>query len=349
MGVSGGEEGARHGPSIMVGGTPEAWSRVRETLEAIAARYKDEPCVAHLGPGGAGHFVKTIHNGIEYADMQMIAEVYGIMRDGLSMEPAAIAEVFERWNEGRLDSYLIEITGKVLRAEDQETEKPVVDVILDSAGQKGTGRWSAIESQMLGVPATTIEAAVAARAISALKEERVAAEEIFSAPSPLPIAEKDRQRFIDQLEQGLLAGKAAAYAQGFAVMAAASKEHGWDLPMPTIARIWRAGCIIRSQFLDEIAGAFSDNPDVANLLVTPVFSDLMRRSERNLRALVSIAATAGLPVPALSAALAYFDSYRRGRGTANLIQAQRDFFGAHGFKRVDGEGDHHGPWAGSVA
>ncbi|WP_099864822.1 NADP-dependent phosphogluconate dehydrogenase [Pararhizobium haloflavum] len=345
MGVSGGEEGARHGPSMMVGGTPQSYDRIKSTVEAIAARYEGEPCVAHLGSDGAGHFVKTIHNGIEYADMQMIAEIYGIMRDGLNMDAATIGDVFERWNGGRLNSYLIEITGKVLKADDGKTGRPIVDVIKDSAGQKGTGRWSAIESQMLGVPATTIEAAVAARALSALRGERMAAEEAFGLPSALPISDADRDRFIDQLEAALMAGKIAAYAQGFAVMSAASDEYGWTLPMPTIARIWRAGCIIRSQFLDEIASAFDDNPDAANLMVTPKFADLMRQSDRNLRAVVSIATTAGLPVPALGSALAYFDGYRRGRGTANLVQAQRDFFGAHGFERLGEDGAHHGPWS----
>jgi 6-phosphogluconate dehydrogenase len=345
MGVSGGEEGARHGPSIMVGGTPEAYARIEPLLTAIAARFEGAPCVAHLGADGAGHFVKTIHNGIEYADMQMIAEIYGIMRDGLAMEPAAMADVFARWNEGPLNSYLIEITGKALSVVDGDGA--LVDHILDSAGQKGTGRWAAIESQMLGIPATTIEAAVAARALSAMKQEREAAEAIFGVPQPLPISESDRARFIDQLEQALLAGKIAAYAQGFAVMAGASDDHGWRLPLATIARIWRAGCIIRSQFLDEIAGAFDAEAGTANLLMTPKFSELMKRSDRSLRSVVSIAATAGLPAPALSAALGYFDTYRRGRGTANLIQAQRDFFGAHGFERLDGSGPHHGQWSGS--
>jgi 6-phosphogluconate dehydrogenase len=344
MGVSGGEEGARHGPSIMVGGAQRSYTRVKPMLEAIAARYHGEPCVAHLGPGAAGHFVKTIHNGIEYADMQMIAEVYGVMRDGLSMEPAQMAEIFERWNGGRLNSYLIEITSKVLKAHDAKTGRPMVDIILDSAGQKGTGRWSAIESQMLGVPATTIEAAVAARSLSALKGERLAAQEAFGLPAALPISDADRARFVDQLELALTAGKIAAYAQGFAVMAAASREHGWDLPLATIARIWRAGCIIRSQFLDEIATAFDENTEAANLMVTPAIAALLRQTDRNLRSVVSIAATAGLPVPALGAALAYFDAYRRGRGTANLIQAQRDFFGAHGFERLGEDGTHHGDW-----
>jgi 6-phosphogluconate dehydrogenase len=343
MGVSGGEEGARHGPSIMVGGTAEAYRRVEPMLKAIAARFQGEPCVAHLGADGAGHFVKTIHNGIEYADMQMIAEIYGIMRDGLGMAPAEMADIFARWNEGPLNSYLIEVTAKALAAKDAETGGALVDQILDSAGQKGTGRWAAIEAQMIGVAATTIEAAVAARILSTMKAEREAAEQVFGPIEPLD-ASIDRATIIDQLEQALLAAKIAAYAQGFAVMAGASADHGWDLPLATIARIWRAGCIIRSQFLDEMASTFEAESGTANLLVTPRFSAMMRDASVGLRKIVALSATSGIPTPALSAALAYFDTYRRARGTANLIQAQRDFFGAHGFERLDGSGPHHGQW-----
>ncbi|WP_404864373.1 NADP-dependent phosphogluconate dehydrogenase [Georhizobium sp. MAB10] len=343
MGVSGGEEGARHGPSIMVGGTAEAYARVEPMLKAIAARFEGEPCVAHLGADGAGHFVKTIHNGIEYADMQMIAEIYGIMRDGLGMAPAEMADIFARWNEGPLNSYLIEVTAKALAAKDAETGGALVDQILDSAGQKGTGRWAAIEAQMIGVAATTIESAVAARILSAMKAEREAAEQVFGPIEPLD-ASIDRPAIIDQLEQALLAAKIAAYAQGFAVMAGASADHGWDLPLATIARIWRAGCIIRSQFLDEIAATFEAESGTANLLVTPRFSAMMRDASVGLRKIVALSATSGIPTPALSAALAYFDTYRQARGTANLIQAQRDFFGAHGFERLDGSGPHHGQW-----
>ncbi|PYE87734.1 NADP-dependent phosphogluconate dehydrogenase [Phyllobacterium leguminum] len=342
MGVSGGEEGARHGPSIMVGGTQEAYDRIAPILNAIAAKYDGQPCVALLGPDGAGHFVKTIHNGIEYADMQMIAEIYGILRDGLGLSAPAIAGVFAKWNDGPLNSYLIEITAKVLNAVDPDTGKAVVDIILDSAGQKGTGRWAAIEAQMLGVPDTAIEAAVAARSLSALKKQRETAAKAY--PGEAALSPQDRARFIDDLEQGLYAGKIAAYAQGFAVMAGASREHDWNLPLATIARIWRAGCIIRSQFLDVIADAFEQgNPD--NLLLAPAFVERMTKASKPLRNVVSTAALAGLPTPALGAALSYFDSYRQARGTANLIQAQRDFFGAHGFQRLDREGDFHGPWS----
>jgi 6-phosphogluconate dehydrogenase len=340
MGVSGGEEGARHGPSIMVGGPRDAYPRVEPVLTAISAKYKGEACSAWLGEGGAGHFVKTIHNGIEYADMQMISEVYGVLRDGLGMTPKTMADIFATWNKGRLNSYLIEITAEVLRADDPETRKPVVEIILDRAGQKGTGRWSAIEAQTLGIPATAIEAAVAARVISGLKDERIAAEKAYGSTSHI-VADR---LLVPALELALLAGKIAAYAQGFAVMAGASKEFGWNLPLATIAKIWRAGCIIRSQFLDTIAAAFAGATSAPNLLMEPAFVAMMKEAHPALRSVVAKAAESGLPIPALSSALAYFDGYRQGRGTSNLIQAQRDFFGAHGFERIDAEGAHHGPW-----
>lgn len=344
MGVSGGEEGARHGPSIMVGGTRAAYERIEPVLTDIAAKYEGEPCRAWLGPDGAGHFVKTIHNGIEYADMQMIAEIYGILRDGFGMEAAAIGDLFARWNTGRLDSYLIEITAKVLETTDPETGKPLVDMILDRAGQKGTGRWAVIEAQMMGTPATAIEAAVAARSLSALKDERIAAEKAYGAPEPSTKGDAG-QEFVNELEAALLAGKIVAYAQGFSVMAAASEEFSWDLPLGEIARIWRAGCIIRSRFLDEIAAAF-EKAGTTNLLMTPAFQPVMAEAHEALRRVIAKSVADGLPVPALSSALAYFDGFRRGRGTANLIQGQRDFFGAHGFERTDAEGEHHGPWHG---
>lgn len=347
MGVSGGEHGARHGPSIMVGGDKASWHRIEPIILDIAARYEGEPCAAWLGPDGAGHFVKTIHNGIEYADMQMIAETYGIMRDGLGMPAGEIGKVFETWNAGRLNSYLIEITAAVLAADDPATGVPVVDLILDKAGQKGTGRWSAIEAQMMGVPATAIEAAVAARSLSAMRDERQAAAAVYPGAAAfgatLPAAD-----IVSELELALLAGKIAAYAQGFAVMQAASKEFGWSLPMATVARIWRAGCIIRSQFLGSIASAFEAAGDSANLMLSPAFVEMMTAAHPALRITVGRAALQGQPVPALSSALAYFDGYRQARGTANLVQAQRDFFGAHGFERIDAEGPHHGPWGGSA-
>ena len=347
IGVSGGEEGARHGPSIMVGGARESWQRVEPVLTAIAAAYNGVPCAAWLGPDGAGHFVKTLHNGIEYADMQMIAEIYGILRDGLGMAPKEIGKVFDTWNKGRLDSYLIEITAKVLAADDPKTGKPIVDMILDRAGQKGTGKWSAIEAQQLGIPATAIEAAVAARVLSSLKDERVAAEKAYGTGGVAKFS-GSKDEVLADLELALFAGKIAAYAQGFAVMAGASKEFNWNLPLPTIAKIWRAGCIIRSQFLGTLAKAFSGGP-VANLLMTPAFIEMMKEGHPALRRIVARAAEAGLPTPALSSALGYFDSYRLGRGTSNLIQAQRDFFGAHGFERIDEPGAYHGPWGSGAA
>ena len=345
MGVSGGEEGARHGPSIMVGGPEAAYTRIAPVLEAISAKYQGTPCCAWVGPDGAGHFVKMIHNGIEYADMQMIAEVYGLLRDGAGMAAGEIAEVFAAWNKGPLNSYLIEITAAVLAVRDEKTAKPLVDVILDRAGQKGTGRWSVMEAQSLGVPATTIEAAVAARALSAMKAERLRAAAVYGAEAP-PRLDLDRAVLIGRLEKGLYAGKIAAYAQGFAVLEAASADYGWNLPMAMIARIWRAGCIIRSQFLDRIALAFEASGGTGNLLLDPDFVAEMRVAHPALRSIVALAAATASPASALSSALAYFDGYRQASGTANLIQAQRDFFGAHGFERVDGPGEHHGPWGG---
>ena len=347
IGVSGGEEGARHGPSIMGGGAPSAWDRVAPILEAIAAKFDGTPCATWMGPDGAGHFVKTVHNGIEYADMQMIAETYGVMRDGLDMAPAQIGAVFARWNEGPLKSYLIEISAAVADATDPESGQPMLEVIQDRAGQKGTGRWTAIEAQMLGAPASAIEAAVAARNLSARKEERQAGEALFGA-APRPLG-ADRDEVVGALEQALLAGKIACYAQGFGLLRQASAEYDWDLPMPDIARVWRAGCIIRSAMLDDMATALSEEP-MRNLMFAPLFADHLRKAEAGFRKIVSMGAQSGLAMPALSAALAYADGLRTARGTANLLQAQRDYFGAHGFERVDAEGGgHHGPWAGMGA
>ena len=349
MGVSGGEEGARHGPSIMVGGKEESYKRVEKVLTSISAKFKGEDCCAWLGENGAGHFVKTIHNGIEYADMQMIAEIYGILRDGLGLSAKECSDIFGKWNKGRLESYLIEISELVLGKNDPISGKAMVDMIVDKAGQKGTGKWSAIEAQNMGVPATGIEAAVAARSLSSFKTQRENAEKVLGLPDAEQIKSIDRNQLIADLELALLAGKIGAYAQGFAVMAEASKEFGWSLPMPTIAQIWRAGCIIRSQFLDDITSAFRAMPDADNLVITPAFAALVKETDGALRRVVSTAALNGLAVPALASALGYFDSYRRGRGTANLIQAQRDFFGAHGFDRVDGVDKHHGPWGSGLA
>ncbi|MEM8752020.1 MAG: NADP-dependent phosphogluconate dehydrogenase, partial [Pseudomonadota bacterium] len=320
--------------------------RVEGPLKAIAARHGDEPCCEWFGPDGAGHFVKTIHNGVEYADMQMIAEAYGIMRDGLGMDAAETAEVFRRWNQGPLASYLIEITGEALATVDEATGRPLVEVVQDRAGQKGTGRWSAVEAQRLAAPAPAIEAAVAARNLSARKTERERMEALFGpAPRPLGDAIGDRAAAIATLEAALLAGKIAAYAQGFEIFKAASTQYAWGLDLGAIARVWRAGCIIRSVLLDDIARAVDESPEV-NLIGTPFFADLMRANESGLRRAVAAAAAHGLAAPALGSALAYFDQLRTGRGVANMIQTQRDFFGRHGFERVDrAGGGWHGPWA----
>jgi 6-phosphogluconate dehydrogenase len=344
MGVSGGEEGARHGPSIMVGGLEASYKRVENVLTAISAKYKKQPCCAWVGPDGAGHFVKTMHNGIEYADMQMIAEIYGLMRDGLGMKAPEMAKIFAQWNKGRLNSYLIEITAKVLATIDTKTKKPLVDMIVDRAGQKGTGKWSVIEAQNLGVPATTLEAAVAARVLSSMKEERVKAEKLYGI-TRTKIRPKSKAVFLKQLEAALYAGKIAAYAQGFAVMESASAERNWNLPLGIIASIWREGCIIRSQFLDIITTTFKRNGGQGNLLSSPGFSKMIKTDHTALRKTIAEAALAGLPVSALSAALGYFDTYRQARGTTNLTQGQRDYFGAHTFERIGETGSHRGKWA----
>ncbi|MEN0040817.1 MAG: NADP-dependent phosphogluconate dehydrogenase [Pseudomonadota bacterium] len=341
IGVSGGSDGARHGPSIMGGGDKAAWDRVEQMLQAISAKHKGTPCATYMGKGGAGHFVKMVHNGIEYADMQMIAEIYGFMRDVLQKNSKTIGEVFEKWNEGPLSSYLIEISGAVAKADDPKTGKPMLDVILDSAGQKGTGRWTAIEALKIGAPVTVIDAAVAARNMSARIDERKRGEDLFtSAPQRMEGTDLD----VDCMEKALLAGKIACYAQGFAMLQVASKEYEWDLPMAEIAKVWRAGCIIRSAMLDDMASALDGNEDT-NLLFTDPFTGMMRDTHKQLRDVVSHGALCGNPVPALSAALSYFDTMRTSRGTANMVQGQRDYFGAHGFKRLDEDGDgFHGPW-----
>lgn len=340
IGVSGGAEGARFGPSIMGGGPRPAWDRVAPMLSAIAAKYEGQPCATWMGEGGAGHFVKTVHNGIEYADMQLIAESFGIMRDGLHMRPAAVADVFDRWNGGLLQSYLIEISGKVAEATDPETGQPMLDIIQDSAGQKGTGRWTAIEAQMLGAPVSVIEAAVAARNLSSNPALRRAGEALFrrenAESTPISLGE-------DTLRDALIAGKILCYAQGFDLLVKAAREHGWDLPMPAIAQVWRAGCIIRSAMLDNMATALATAPD--NLIFTPYFADLIAGKLPALRQVVGAAVGAALPVPAMAAALTYFDTLTQARGTANMIQGQRDFFGTHGFARTDRAGTgYHGPW-----
>ena len=343
IGVSGGEEGARFGPSIMGGGKREYWDRVAHILTAISAKHEDTPCATWMGEGGAGHFVKAVHNGIEYADMQMIAEVYGIMRDGMGMDNAAIAETFAKWDAGPLKSYLIEISGKVAGAIDPKTGQPMLDVIVDAAGQKGTGRWTVIEGQLLAAPIPAIEAAVVARNLSSQLETRAAGEALFgTAPRQLP----HDTLTLDTLEQALMAGKILCYAQGFDMINSASKEFGWSLPLPEIAKVWREGCIIRSDMLDDMSSALSED-EARNLMFAPTFADKLKANHDALRQVVAQGALHGIALPALSSGLAYFDAMRTARGTANMIQGQRDFFGAHGFARTDGGSGHHGPWGNS--
>lgn len=339
MGVSGGEEGARHGPSIMVGGPAASYAPIQDIIEAISAKYQGAPCAAHLGPDGAGHFVKTVHNGIEYGDMQLIAEVYGLLRDGEKRSPATIGQLFETWGAGVLHSYLVEITGKVLQTTDPETGAPIVDMILDRAGQKGTGRWTLIEALRMGQSPSTIEAAVAARSWSSAKEVRERGEALY------PKGELRAHPVLDSdLEEALLAARIIAYAQGLSLLQAASEEFKWDLDLAQIAEIWRAGCIIRSALLDPIAKAVRDGLHDGQLIFAPAFVDRIAPGIPALRRIITAAIQGGLPVPAMSAALSYFDTMTTARGTTDLIQGQRDFFGAHGFERIDGGSGHHGPW-----
>ncbi|QEE36506.1 NADP-dependent phosphogluconate dehydrogenase [Octadecabacter sp. SW4] len=336
MGVSGGEEGARHGPSIMVGGTAQAWDAIRPMIDAIAAKFDGAPCADHLGPDGAGHFVKTVHNGIEYADMQLIAEVYGLMRYGAGRNPADIGKVFAAWDKGPLQSYLVEITGIVLQA--VSGDKPAVDIIQDKAGQKGTGRWTVIEALKMGQSASTIEAAVAARGWSAEKETRSVGEGILGGHrGAVSLPDGD-------YEQALLAARIIAYAQGFRILSAASETYDWALDFARIAEIWRAGCIIRSALLDDISAAFRGDMPQGQLFLTPAFANTLKAAIPALRRVAGAAIAAGHPVPALTAALAFVDTMAQARGTTDLVQAQRDFFGRHGFEHIDGRKGQHGPW-----
>ena len=340
IGVSGGAEGARRGPSMMAGGTRANYAAVEPVLAAIAAKYHGDPCVAHLGPDGAGHFVKTVHNGIEYADMQMIAEVYGLLRDGEGLSAGEGASFFDRWNHGVLESYLIGVTAEVLAAKDPQTGAEIVDLIIDKAGQKGTGRWTVIEAIRMGQSASIIEAAVGARVLSSEKTTRE-----IAAPLLAPAGIDTVVTFSEQdLESALIVGRALAYAQGFRILNAASEEFNWDLDFARIAEIWRAGCIIRSAMLDDIADAFRTDLPNGRLVLSEHFIEVLTQNIAGLRRIVAAAALRGLPVPALAAALSWFDTLRQARGTTDLIQAQRDFFGAHSFERVDVEGNHHGPW-----
>ena len=346
-GVSGGEEGARYGPSLMPGGSPAAWPHVKEILQSIAAQVADgTPCCDWVGENGAGHFVKMVHNGIEYGDMQLIAEAYHLMQSGLGMQAEEIGQVFGEWNQGKLDSYLIEITSNILAYQDKSGE-PLVDKILDTAGQKGTGKWTASASLEAGIPLTLIGEAVFARFLSALKAERRAASQVLTGPEPNFTG--DKARFIADLRAALYASKIISYTQGYMLFRSAAAEYGWHLNYGGIALMWREGCIIRAVFLDKIKAAFEDDPELANLLLAPYFKQQIEASQAAWRRVVAQAVELGIPVPAMSSALAFYDGYRHARLPANLIQAQRDYFGAHTYERIDkprGE-FFHTDWTGS--
>jgi 6-phosphogluconate dehydrogenase len=344
MGVSGGEEGALWGPSIMPGGPEDAYKLLEPMLTAIAAKSDSGPCVTHIGPGSSGHYVKMVHNGIEYGDMQLIAEIYDVMRRAMGMNAPEIGKVFSRWNEGRLLSFLIEITADVLAYTDVETGRPLVDLILDQAEQKGTGRWTSESSLELGTPIPTIDAAVFARTISSMKPKRVVASKTLSGPEVAARIEPSDE-LLKSLEDALYFAKISSYAQGMALLRAASDAYGYNLDLAELARIWKAGCIIRAALLDTIMQAFGQQPDLDNLLLSPGIAAAMNESASACRRIVMLAREHGIPCPALSAALDYFDSYRTAALPANLTQAQRDFFGAHTYKRVDKSGVFHTEWS----
>jgi 6-phosphogluconate dehydrogenase len=342
-GVSGGEEGALKGPSIMPGGQKDAYELVEPILTAISAKVGDDACCTYIGPDGAGHYVKMVHNGIEYGDMQLICEAYQLLKDVLGVDAKELHEIFSEWNSGELDSYLIEITKDIFTKYDPETGKPMVDVILDSAGQKGTGKWTSQSALDLGVPLSIITESVFSRFISAMKDERVAASKTLRGPS-VGSYEGDRAEFIEAVRKALYASKICSYAQGFAQMRAASEEYNWNLDYGSIAMIFRGGCIIRARFLQNIKEAYDRDASLRNLLLDSYFQGVVENYQDAWRQVVSIAVTRGIPVPAFASALAYYDSYRSERLPANLLQAQRDYFGAHTFKRVDKEGVFHFNW-----
>ncbi len=346
-GVSGGEEGALHGPAIMPGGPREAWEAIAPIFRAIAAKAPDgEPCVAYMGPRGAGHYVKMVHNGIEYGDMQLIAEAYDLLRRGVGLSVQEIAAVFDGWNRSELRSYLIEITSQLLSRRDPETGHPLVDVILDEAQQKGTGKWMSQNAFDVGAAIPTINAAVEARLLSALKTERVRASQLLAGPpSSDRMSSGDRQPFIDAVRQALYAAKITSYAQGMALLRMASKEYGYAIDAGTVASIWRAGCIIRADLLGEIRTAFARDSDLVNLVLDDAFRKALAERQRGWRSAVQTAVGLGIPVPAMSASLAYYDAYRSARLPANLTQAQRDFFGAHTYRRIDRDGVFHTEWS----
>ncbi len=348
-GVSGGEEGARLGPSIMPGGSDEAWARIKDVLEAIAAKTEAGPCVTHVGPDGAGHFVKMVHNGIEYGDMQIIAEAYDVLHRGLGLSTPEAGEVFEAWNRGPLESFLIELTAQVCRVVDTETRQPLVDVIEDKAGQKGTGKWTAQVALDLAVAIPTIGAAIDARVLSSLKGERVAASRIL-APSDTatPFAGSAREAWTSALQDAIHAARVCSYAQGMALIAAGSAKYGWNINLAEMARIWKGGCIIRARLLDPVRHAFTANPALMNLLVDPAIARELQSAAPGWRRVVSAACAAGIPVPSMGASLSYFDSYRTARLPQHLTQAQRDAFGAHKFERVERPGFVHADWGGET-
>src|SRR5579875_1264465 len=344
-GVSGGEAGALDGPSIMPGGSPESYARLGPMLESIAARYDGTPCCTHVGPDGAGHFVKMVHNGIEYADMQLIAEAYDLLRAGLGAQPAEIGDIFRTWNEGDLGSYLIQITAEVLCHTDAATGRPFVDIVLDEAEQKGTGRWTVQSALDLGVPITGIAEATFARSLSGHADQRAAARKAFGTGlAPLPVS--DPGAFIEDVRRALYASKVVAYAQGFDQIAAGSAEYGWDVDRGAMATIWRAGCIIRARFLDRIRAAYGSDPALPSLLVAPYFAAAVRDGADSWRRVVAQAASAGIPAPAFSSSLAYYDGLRSQRLPAALIQGLRDYFGAHTYRRTDASGVFHTDWPG---
>ena len=341
-GVSGGEEGALRGPSIMPGGTPESYQRVAEMLTAISAKVEGVPCCTYIGPDGAGHFVKMVHNGIEYADIQLIAETYDFLRQALGMAPAELASVFREWNKGELQSYLIEITANVLAKIDGDTQSALVDVIDDKAEQKGTGRWTSESALELSVPLTGITEAVFARMLSSQKAQRVKASSVLAGPGG---SAGSASRLVDDVRDALYASKIVAYAQGFEHLRAGSKEFGWNLDLGALATIWRGGCIIRAQFLDRIKDAYAESPDLPNLMLAPFFQQALASAQQAWRSVVKQAIDQGVPIPAFASSLAYYDGYRRARGPANLIQGLRDYFGAHTYHRIDRDGSYHTQWA----
>lgn len=342
MGVSGGEEGARRGPSIMPGGDPEAYQHVKPMLEAVSAKVNGEPCVAHLGKGAAGHYVKMVHNGIEYGIMQLISEVYDVLHRGYGLTNDELHEVFKQWNDGELQSFLVEITRDIFLKVDDKTGKRLVDVILDKAGSKGTGKWTSQDAMDLGISIPTIDVAVSMRNLSALKQERVTASSVF--PSEIKITGISKEEIIQQAREALFFGTMISYAQGLALLVEASKEYGMEIPLPDVVKIWRGGCIIRSSLLETFYQAYVNNASLPNILLDSHIADLLKTRTANTRRFIAVAVQAGIPVSALAVSLGYFDAYRSAVMPTNLIQAQRDFFGAHTYQRIDEEGIFHSNW-----